>query len=104
MSAIEPISGSDCKAAAATRRQFSIVLHSTPSQVLHNDCLRCGLDALRIGIGSDRHTLRAEELARDVEGLAAHDNDLLTVEQLLCDCAGKAAEQVALAVDDLGYC
>lgn len=57
-----------------------------------------------IGIVSGRRTLRAEELARDVEGFAAHDNDLLAVEQLLCDRAGKTAEQVALAVDDLRHC
>ena len=44
-------------------------------------------------------TLRAEELARDVEGLAADDNDLLAVEELLGDDAGQAAKQVALAID-----
>jgi hypothetical protein len=49
----------------------------------------------------DRRTLRAEELSRDVEGLAAHDNDLLTIEQLLRDRAGQATEQVALSVNDL---
>lgn len=54
--------------------------------------------------GSDRRTLRAEELAGDVEGLAAHNNDLLAIKQLLCDRAGKTAEQVALAVDNLGHC
>ena len=48
-----------------------------------------------------RRTLRAEELSRDVEGFAAHNNDLLAVEQLLRDRAGQATEQVALAVDDL---
>jgi hypothetical protein len=46
-------------------------------------------------------TLGAEELARDVEGLASHNNDLLAVEELLGDGAGEATEQVALAVDDL---
>ena len=55
-------------------------------------------------VDSGRRTLRAEELSGDVESLAAHDNDLLTVEQLLCDRAGKAAEQMALAVDDLCHC
>jgi hypothetical protein len=45
------------------------------------------------------HTLCAEELSRDIEGLAAHHNDLLTVEQLLRDRAGQAAEQVALPVN-----
>lgn len=47
-----------------------------------------------------RRTLGAEELARDVEGLAADNNDLLAVEELLGDNAGKTAQQVALAVDD----
>jgi outer membrane murein-binding lipoprotein Lpp len=46
-------------------------------------------------------TLRAEELARDVKGLASHNDDLLAVEELLGDGAGEATEQVALAVDDL---
>ena len=46
-------------------------------------------------------TLGAEELARDVEGLATHNDNLLSVEQLLGDGAGEATEQVPLAVDDL---
>jgi hypothetical protein len=46
-------------------------------------------------------TLCAEELAGDVQSLAAHNDNLLAVEQLLGDGAGKATEQVALAVDDL---
>jgi hypothetical protein len=54
-----------------------------------------------IALGIERRTLGAEELAGDVEGLAAHNNDLLAVEQLLSDGAGEATEQVALAVDDL---
>ena len=45
-------------------------------------------------------TLRAEEFARDVEGLAADNDDLLAVEELLGDNAGKTAEEMALAVDD----
>ena len=51
-----------------------------------------------------RRTLCAEELARDVEGLAAHYNNLLAIEQLLCDRAGQATEQVALSVNDLVAC
>jgi hypothetical protein len=47
-----------------------------------------------------RRTLRAEELARDVESLAADDNDLLAVEELLGNNGSKTAEEVALAVDD----
>ena len=47
-----------------------------------------------------RRTLRAKELAGDVEGLASDDNDLLTVQQLLGDCAGQTTEQVTLAIDD----
>lgn len=49
-----------------------------------------------------RRTLRAEELARDVQGLASHNNDLLAVEQLLGDRGGQATEKVPLAIDDLG--
>ena len=48
-----------------------------------------------------RRTLRAEELARDVQGLASHNDDFLAVEQLLGDRGGQATEKVALAVDDL---
>jgi hypothetical protein len=61
-------------------------------------CLPCSL--ARVGwVG--RRTLGAEELSRDVEGLAAHNDNLLSVEQLLSDGAGKATEQVPFAVDDL---
>jgi hypothetical protein len=45
-------------------------------------------------------TLSAEELSRDVEGLAADNNDLLAVQELLGDGAGQATEQVTLSVDD----
>jgi hypothetical protein len=51
------------------------------------------------GSGNVR-TLRAEELAGDVEGLAANNNNLLAVEELLGDDAGEATEEVALAVND----
>ena len=46
-------------------------------------------------------TLRAEELAGDVQGLASYDDDLLAVEQLLGDRGGQATEKVALSVNDL---
>jgi len=46
-------------------------------------------------------TLGAEELSRDVQGLAAHNDNLLSVEELLGDGAGEATEQVPLAVNDL---
>jgi hypothetical protein len=49
--------------------------------------------------GGCGRTLRAEELSRDVEGLAADDNDLLAIEQLLRDRAGQTAEQMALRVN-----
>lgn len=45
-------------------------------------------------------TLAPEKLARDVELLAPHNDNLLAVEKLLRDGAGQAAEQVALAIDD----
>jgi hypothetical protein len=54
----------------------------------------------RIRAVGDRRTLSAEELSRDVEGLAADNNDLLAVQELLGDGAGQATEQVSLSVDD----
>lgn len=50
-----------------------------------------------------RRTLRAEELAGDVQGLASHNDDLLAVEQLLGDRGGQATEKVPFAVDDLWH-
>jgi hypothetical protein len=44
--------------------------------------------------------LRAEELARDVQSLAADDDDLLTIEELLGNDGGETAKEVALAIDD----
>ena len=43
-------------------------------------------------------TFRSEELAGDVEGFAADDDDFLAVEELFGDGAGEAAEEVAFAV------
>ena len=39
-------------------------------------------------VTKDGHTLCSEELAGDVEGLAAHDYDLLPIEELFGDGAG----------------
>jgi hypothetical protein len=47
-----------------------------------------------------KRTLRAEELAGDVEGLTSHNDDLLAVEQLLGNSAGQATQEVSLAVND----
>lgn len=47
-----------------------------------------------------RRTLRAEELAGDVEGLAADDNNLLASKELLSNGGSQATEEVALAIDD----
>jgi hypothetical protein len=44
--------------------------------------------------------LRAEELAGDVEGLAADNNDLLTAQKLLGDNRGQTAKEMALAIND----
>lgn len=52
-------------------------------------------------IDRGERTLRAEELAGDVQGLASHNDDLLAVEQLLSDRGGQATEKVPLSVDDL---
>jgi hypothetical protein len=58
---------------------------------------RSGGDRIR---AVDGRTLSAEELSRDVEGLAADNNDLLAVQELLGDSAGQATEQVTLSVND----
>lgn len=69
---------------------------------LHNDSQspishRTHRKYIREGV---ERTLRAEELAGDVEGLTSHNDDLLTVEQLLGDSAGQTTEEVSFAVDD----
>lgn len=51
-------------------------------------------------VEDDGRTLGAEELSRDVESLAADDNDLLAVEELLGDNGGETAKEMALAVND----
>ena len=51
-------------------------------------------------VSVDVRTLRAEELAGDVEGLTSHNDDLLAVKQLLGDSAGQATKEVSFAVDD----
>lgn len=48
-------------------------------------------------------TLSAEELARDVQSLAADDNDLLTAEELLGHDRGQTAKEVTLAINDNLY-
>ena len=53
--------------------------------------------AVRVNEG---HTLSTEEFARDVEGFASYNDDLLAFEELLRDCAGKTTEQVSLAVNN----
>ncbi len=45
-------------------------------------------------------TLRAEELAGDVQGFATNDDDLLAVEELLGDDARKTTKEMALAIND----
>lgn len=50
--------------------------------------------------GCVKRTLSPEELAGDVEGLAADDDDLLAIEKLLGDDAGEATKEMALAIDD----
>jgi hypothetical protein len=59
----------------------------------------CAAGSSRIVFVVER-TLSAEELAGDVEGFAADDNDLLAVEELLGHSRGETTEEVALAVDD----
>ena len=46
-----------------------------------------------------KRTLCTEELSRDVEGLGSDNNDLLTFEELLSNCAGQATKEMTLAID-----
>lgn len=55
---------------------------------------------IAMDVGFVRRTLSAEELAGDVELLAADDDDLLAVQELLGDSGRQATEKVALAIDD----
>lgn len=76
------------------------VARSPPDWHSVGECSECevsGGDRIR---AVDGRTLSAEELSRDVEGLAADNNDLLAVQELLGDSAGQATEQVTLAVND----
>jgi hypothetical protein len=47
-----------------------------------------------------RRTLRTEKVAGDVQILAADDDDLLAVEELLGDDTGESTQKVTLAIDD----
>ena len=60
----------------------------------------CSATYRKFVVSWDGHTLRAEELAGDVEGLAADNNDLLTAQELLGDNGGESAKEMALAIDD----
>lgn len=68
-------------------------------QTQRTRCICLHVVLFRVSRGNE-HTLRAEELSRDVESLAADDNDLLAAQQLLGNNAGKTTEKVALAVND----
>lgn len=46
-----------------------------------------------------RRTLSAEELARDVELLAADNNNLLTVQKLLGDSGGQSSEKMSFSIN-----
>lgn len=63
----------------------------------YRECQLGSLVGLSVGV---ERTLGAEELARDVEGLAADNDDLLTAEKLLGDDTGETTEEVTLAVND----
>lgn len=55
-----------------------------------------------VGFGSrwvGRRTLSAEELARDVELLAADNNNLLAVQKLLGDSGGQTAKKMTFSID-----
>lgn len=53
------------------------------------------LQAILIG-----HTLGAEELSRNVDSFAAHNDNLLSTEKLLGDDTGKTSEKMAFPIND----
>ena len=59
----------------------------------------CVLPRFILGLCVDLRTLRTEELSRDVEGFASHNNDLLSVEELLSHGTGQTSKEVTLAID-----
>lgn len=84
----------------------SLVLHCMPMS-LAVVLLRfesCAPSAILLSVSfppmCGEHTLGAEELSGDVERLAADNDDLLAVQELLGDSAGQATEQVSLAIDN----
>ena len=48
----------------------------------------------------DGRTFCAEEFSRDVQSFTSNEDNLLTIEQLLCDSAGQSPQEVSLAIDD----
>ncbi len=46
-----------------------------------------------------KRTLRTEELSRNVQSLASHNDDVLAIEQLLSHCTGQPTKEMALAID-----
>ena len=74
--------------------ESAIVAYASSNQRLR--ALRSDISLQYMGV---EHTLRTEELPRDVQGLAAHDDDLLAVEQLLGHSTGQPAKEVTLAID-----
>lgn len=96
---------SNCKSAAVSRKVLPNVwpgFQNIPSP-LQFPLFRCHWNTSLVTSRKDRgveRTLRAEELAGDVEGLTSHNDDLLAVKQLLGNSAGQATKEVSLAVDD----
>lgn len=64
------------------------------------DCWPLSVSQCQVRRDRGEHTLGAEELSRDVESLAADDNDLLTVKELLGHNGRKTAKEMTLAIDD----
>jgi hypothetical protein len=74
--------------------ESAIIVYVSSNQ--HSRALCSDITLQYMGV---EHTLRTEELPGDVQGLAAHDDDLLAVEQLLGHSTGQPAKEVTLAID-----
>lgn len=63
-----------------------------------------GVDVASLSLEVPVLELGTKVLARDVDALAAHNNDVLAVQDLLGDNGGEATEEVTTTVDNKSLC
>ena len=68
--------------------------------VPQSDCASLAMLGIALRSESVGRTLCSEEFARDVESLAAYNDYLLAIKELLRDGTGQTTQQMSLAVND----